>query len=98
MTIKDQKDLAKLIALCRKSGVQSIKVDNIEFHLGEEPRVGIAKPKMSNPHTGSSFDTIMDPGPIQPMDRITDEDDLTDDQRLFYSSDAAPDAFGAEQD
>ncbi len=34
MKVVDQKDLAKLIALCRKTGVESIKVDNIEFHLG----------------------------------------------------------------
>jgi hypothetical protein len=37
MKIENLKQLQKLIAVCRKTGVQSIKVDGIEFHLGQLP-------------------------------------------------------------
>lgn len=38
MKIESLKELQKVIALCRKTGVQSIKVDGIELILGAEPR------------------------------------------------------------
>ncbi len=37
MDIKNLKDLEKLAKLCRKVGIQTIKVGEIEFHLGVEP-------------------------------------------------------------
>ena len=45
MKISDQKDLARLIALCRKTGVSSIRVDGIEFHLGAEPKRAVSSPR-----------------------------------------------------
>lgn len=37
MNLPDIKHLDKIIALCRKRGVQAIKIDNVEITLGEAP-------------------------------------------------------------
>ncbi len=37
MTISNLKELAKLIDLCRKKGVQAITVDGVVLTLGEAP-------------------------------------------------------------
>jgi hypothetical protein len=37
MKIESLKDLEYLVKLCRKTGIQSIKVDGVELHLGPEP-------------------------------------------------------------
>lgn len=89
MKIDSQKDLAKLIALCRKTGVQSIRVDNIEFHLGEAPLVTSSKPKSSislpkaeSPSTGPD---------------VVESDEMTEEQLLMWSVTGSPDANAAEQ-
>ena len=93
MKIDNAKDLAKLIALCRKTGVQSIRVDNIEFHLGDvpyaqpraasQPKTGITLPKASNaPSSG--------PDVIQ-------SDEMTEDQLLMWSVSDTPDANASDQ-
>lgn len=38
MKIENKKQLKEILQLCRKLGVQSMKVDGIEFHLGEMPQ------------------------------------------------------------
>lgn len=37
MIISNLKDLAKLIDLCRKKGIDQIKVDNLEVKIGSLP-------------------------------------------------------------
>ncbi len=40
MVISNQKDLAKLLTLCRKHGVDSIEIDNIKLSLIKiEPKI-----------------------------------------------------------
>lgn len=41
MTIQNIKELAKIVDLCRKKGIDSIKIDNVELKLGRlEPKLG----------------------------------------------------------
>lgn len=78
MEIKDLKALQKVITLCRKTGVQSIKIDNIEFHLGEEPI------KHTNSQSKEAPTAITPGGITENTKIITDE--LTAEQLLFYSA------------
>lgn len=101
MKIESLKDLQKVIQACRKLGVQSIKIDNVEFHLGDLPHKsnlrkftnisGLIEPIVS-PYT---------PGGIDENTKIIAEnsaiktDALTDEQLLYYS--ARPEAFEGQQ-
>ncbi len=38
MTITNQKELSKLLDLCRKKGVDSIEIDNIKLKLAPSPK------------------------------------------------------------
>lgn len=38
MTIQNIKELAKIVDLCRKKGIDSIRIDNIEIKLGRIER------------------------------------------------------------
>lgn len=47
MTIQNQKDLSKLLDLCRKKGVDSIEIDNIKIKLGKsESKLGKFKAEL----------------------------------------------------
>jgi hypothetical protein len=78
MTIQDQKELRKLMQLCREMGVLEISVDNIIFKLDgsgptiKQPKV-VAKP--------SIFTEA-----IQEETRIMTPDALTEEQLLNWSS------------
>lgn len=55
MTISDLKELDKLLALCRKRGVESIEIDGIKIHLNDSPKQNKAsdlsltqEPELSN--------------------------------------------------
>jgi len=89
LKIDNFKDLERVIKLCRKAGVDSIKIDNVEFHLGAEP--------YSNKPVRKQIKAIEDmitspitPGGITEDTRI-DTDGLTEEQLLFYS--ARPESF-----
>lgn len=93
MKIESQKDLAKLIALCRKTGVQSIRVDNVEFHLGDQP---FEQPKHSV-MTKSSISlpkaqVVTTSGPD-----VVESDEMTEEQLLMWSVSDTPDASASEQ-
>ncbi len=89
MEIKTQKDLENLIKMLRKQGVDIIKVDGIEMHLGKMPL------KASNRSKAMSYiapeESIKIPqynGPQaqeEPKDDI-DTDDLSEEDLLFYSA------------
>lgn len=80
---KDIKYLAQVIKLCRKEGVDIIKLGDVEIVLGKVPE---AK-KSYKTSVKTTTEAFTDPGQIvvQPLDIPTDE--LTDEQKLFGSSD-----------
>ena len=81
MTIKDQKDLKKLIQLCRTMGVDAIEADGIKISLGPTPTIIRAQKYISNTQTPSATYT---PGGITEDVRIP-TDRPTEEQMLFYS-------------
>lgn len=85
MKIENLKQLQQLIAVMRKSGVGSIKVDGIELELGSAPAVAERKPKMAAPSTEPS---VFDPGAILVPVSIKDSvevEQLTEEQMLMWS-------------
>ncbi len=88
MKIENLKDLGRLIALCRKTGVESIRVDGIELHLGKEPQ----KPMKMTAAKASTVPRAPDAAPT--IDEILSEG-LTDEQLLYYSVSAQPDSSAA---
>jgi hypothetical protein len=76
MVISSIKELDRLMKLCRKNGVSAIEIDNIKFNLGPEPITQEPRQILGSPIVTGSFD----PGQI-----VTDE--LTEEQKLFGSSD-----------
>lgn len=86
MKIESLKQLQQLIALCQKTGVQSIKVDGIELELGNIPAVTSSKPKSL---TSSNEPSMFDPGTIMVPASIQDDVEVTqldEEQMLFWSS------------
>jgi hypothetical protein len=79
VTIGSLKDLDKLIKLCRQRGIQSIKVDNVELHLGDAP-VKYTRQVSSTKYIADNF------GNIDENSKIETPDELTEDQLLFYSA------------
>jgi len=88
MNISNFKDLEKLIKLCRKTGVEIIEVDGIKMQLSHLPVMDKSTHKSRNPVIVD--ESAFDPGhitvPQMPIDSI-DTDELTDEQKLFGSSD-----------
>lgn len=92
MTINNLKELQKLILLCRKTGINSIKIDNIEFHLGAEPRQATKPTDFSSDFPEASIPVPQYNG-AEPSeeDRLKEHmaiatEELTPDQLLFYSA------------
>lgn len=77
MVIKDIKDLKQIIDLCRKTGVESIKIDNVELHLGPPPVKYTTNTQKTTSHAP--------PGVITEDTQIT-TDELTEEQLMFYSA------------
>lgn len=70
MAFPDVKQLDKIIQLCRKRGVKSIKIDNVELTLSEsEPVRHKASAKKASADPSESFES----------------DSPTDDELLFWS-------------
>lgn len=86
MTITTQKELQQVIQLCRKLGVESIKIDNIEFQLGPMPQT-----KKKEVKTESYFDLpseadIKIPQYTPPKVEQFTSDEITEDQLLMWSA------------
>jgi len=76
MEIKSLKELDKLMLLCRKRGVLTIKVDNIEFRLDDQPiQAKPTQPMATTVYQGITEDT-----------KIDTPDSLTEEQLMFYSA------------
>ena len=74
--VENIKDLEKLLKLCRKQGVLSLKWGNVEFNLGDAPQ------QLSSPiEEKDSSDTYSDfpPGELSP------------EQLMYYSAGGSPD-------
>lgn len=83
MTVNNLKDLEKLISLCRKTGVDTIKVDNIELKLGELP---YKVPKTTKqPPLAQTDPLVYTPGGITEQTSIQ-TDSLTEEQLLYWST------------
>lgn len=90
----DLKELQKLIKLCRQTGVESIKVEGIEMHLGPTPtiitrtRSTLLAPAATQADGG--YGTMTGTLPIAhyttnlPQDKII-TDELTDEQLMLWS-------------
>ena len=75
--ISDLKGLEKLLKLCRKQGVTEIKLDGVEFKLGDLPTERVMN------EASSEFEYI------NPYANFPDGE-LTPEQLMFYSSGGAP--------
>ena len=100
MTIDSIKDLQKVIALCRKTGVVSIKVDGIELQLGaapiktkvqqaidysaDFPESSIPVPQFQGYSAPTEGETTVTH--VQAVADKIASDELTDEQLLFYSA------------
>jgi hypothetical protein len=96
MKVENLKDLSKIIQTCRKLGVESIKVGDLEFHLGQVPGKRSARTSAINQEIFPEelvkvpkYNGL--PGLIKPEDVAREEhidtpDELTEEQRMFYSS------------
>jgi hypothetical protein len=80
MQVKDINDLEKIIKLCRKTGIESIKIDNIELKLGEVPQ----KDTQILPKRTINTTTYA-PGGITEDSKIDVPEQLTEEQMMFYS-------------
>lgn len=85
MTIKDFKDLKKLIQLCQSQGVNAIEIDGIKLNLNTPaPKTKRYKQVNTEPYgTGSIEEQLQ----VPQMDYI-ESDSPTEEQLLFMSSDA----------
>lgn len=84
MTINTLKDLDKLIALCRKRGIQSIKVDNVELKLGDMPTH--TRHLVGNTKKQLIFEDTFVLGEISETTKIDTPDQLTQEQLLMWSA------------
>lgn len=88
MNVKDIKDLEKVIKLARRLGVQSMKVDGIELHLGPEPKESIKN--QHKPLVVESTDPLAHAQVPRyqalPTEIIDAPDEPSDEDILFYSA------------
>ncbi len=84
MNLPDLKQLDKIIALCRKRGVKSIKIDNVELTLSED--VPTSKYKAAK-----AAKTPQGGGPD-----LFNTDELSSEELLFWSADAPAEGLKSE--
>jgi hypothetical protein len=86
MKIDSLRDLKQVIALCRKAGVSALKIDNIELQLSPLP---VKQRRTSIQEIYSPEANIAVPafnGYQQPQETPLMDEELTDEQKLFYSA------------
>ncbi len=87
------KQLEKLMQLCRKQGIEAFEIGEIKFNLGSLPKVGKQLPSIDDsvfPEQNvqvPKFNGIL-PDEVPAQEKIKTADDMTEEQRMFYSSDA----------
>jgi len=89
--LNDLKDLEKAIKICRRLGVQSIKIDGIELVLGSLPvkptKISKSQDLGAFPEANIKIPLFNGPQPTEdlPPDKI-ETDDLTEEQMLMWSA------------
>lgn len=84
MEIKNFNDLKKIILLCRRQGVQSIKIGTLELHLGAAVRQKQKQIDYSSDIPEANVQIPKFTGEIAAPDPVT-TDELTEEQLMFYS-------------
>lgn len=84
MKLESFQDLKRVLDLCRKAGVETIKIDNVEFTLGAAPEV----PKRSS-RKSRELSSIA-PGGITDQTEVLADGLPSYESLLFYSSDVSP--------
>lgn len=89
MKIDSPKDLEKVIAVMRKTGVESLKIGDIEIRLGDMPERPQKRSKAQpSPLNGDAYGMMANipiiPQTAPPID-VESFDSLSDEERLFYS-------------
>lgn len=75
MKIESLKDLEKLVKLCKKTGIDHIRIGDVELWV--------------NDFTPTPIKDLQEPfvaGEIGPDTKIDMPDELTEEQRMFYSA------------
>lgn len=75
MTLPDLKELQKLIQLCRKTGIKTVKLGELELTLADEAPVSKPRGKAAKKQEEEAK-----PGVYDSWEALSDED------KLFYSS------------
>lgn len=83
--------------MCRTMGVESIRFDSVELHLGAEPQTKLGQGlirglKEAVVHQSATYP----PGTITADTKII-TDELTDEQRMFWSSNTSDPSFDEGQ-
>lgn len=89
MIVKDLKELKQLIKLCRSNQVEIIKLGDIELVLGKEPLYNKAKSMAKATSSAYDLGNIDENVNIPISDLVIPTDELTDEQKMFGSSDPA---------
>jgi len=83
MKIESLKDLEKVIKLCRKNGIETFKIDGIEFKLGSLP---VEDRQTASPtYMPGDIGVTYTPGGVTADTKIVTEE-LSDEQMLFWSA------------
>lgn len=88
MTVKDLKDLEKVIKLCRRMGIEAIEVDNVKLNLGPAPKP-VTQHSVASDFPEASMKIPQYTATSGDPDAIT-SDELTPEQLLMWSSAEAP--------
>lgn len=89
MKVENLKELEKLVKLCRRTGVQAIKIDGIEFALGADPQASIVKSAIDETVFPEANIRVPKPNIAQvtdQVDKVDMPDELTQEQLMFYSA------------
>jgi hypothetical protein len=86
MKIETLKELEQLIKLCKKQGIKAIKIDNIEFGI-EEQTTAPAKRIETLPEEAVRVPAY-NGAPLSDPGKVETAEELTDEQKLFWSSDS----------
>ncbi len=93
MKITSVKELEKLLKLCRKQGVTSIKMDGVELSLGPLPKApSVPSRTIDNevfPEATLTVPAYNGPENTEP-DKVDMPDALNPEQMLFYSTSTDP--------
>lgn len=94
MKVDSLKELKKLLTLCRQQGVQSIKLGEVEFHLGALPKKrskaididAFPEADIKIPQFQAIDKPIINPEVNQYVEDAIQTDELTEEQLMFYSA------------